>query len=182
MKYSSIVLTICIMFSVFSYAQPKKFDALKDNTSITYKIVHPLHEIEATSKDVLSQVEVNLDKKEITGVSAVVDVTTFDSGNSNRDSHAMEVIDALSFPEASFRSTAITHSNENITVTGKLLFHGVTKDVTLYARPIWTNDTLKVTGTMTTTLTEFNIEKPSLLMIPVKDSLWFTISAMYKMK
>ncbi|HTP12644.1 MAG TPA: YceI family protein, partial [Bacteroidota bacterium] len=36
-----------------------------------------------------------------------VDVTTFDSGNSNRDSHAMEVVDALTYPDVQFTSTSV---------------------------------------------------------------------------
>lgn len=160
----------------------KAIENIKDKTSITYKIVHPLHEIEATSKDVYARIEADVEKKEIKSVATVVDVTTFDSGNSNRDSHAMEVIDALTYPEADFTSTSIQQSHDSLTVTGKLLFHGVTKQVTLYALSDWTADTLKIQGKLTTTLTEFNIDRPSLLMIPVKDSLWFTLSAMFKVK
>ncbi len=162
----------------------KKMESIKDKTSITYKVVHPLHEIVATSTDVYANIEADIETKKIKRVSTVVDVMTFDSGNSNRDSHAMEMVDALTYPEATFTSTGIlqSKSNDSITVTGKLFFHGVTKEVTLYGFTDWATDTLKIQSNLTTTLTEFNIEKPSLLMIPVKDSLWFTISAMFRIK
>ncbi len=162
--------------------QIKAIENIKDKTSITYKIVHPLHEIEATSSEVYAKIEADVEKKEIKSVSTVIDVMTFNSGNSNRDSHAMEVIDALTYPEADFTSTNIQQSHDSLTITGKLLFHGVTKEVTLYALSDWATDTLKIQGKLTTTLTEFNIDRPSLLMIPVKDSLWFTLSAMFKLK
>ena len=163
-------------------ATSKKVDNIQQTAIITYRIVHPLHEFESTSKEATAQIEFDETKKAITGVSAQVDVTSFDSGNSNRDSHAMEVIDALTYPDASFTSSNITQSNDSLSVTGKLTFHGVTKDITFGAVTSWSADTLKVKGAFTTTLTEFNIDRPSLLMIPVKDSLWFTLSAMFYMK
>ena len=96
-----------------SWAQTKQLELLKDESSITYRIVHPLHEIEATSNDATYRLEIDPAKKEIVSVSAMVDVMTFDSGNSNRDSHAMEVIDAISYPEVSFVSSSVAEVGDS---------------------------------------------------------------------
>ncbi len=162
-------------------AQTKQAELLKDESSITYRLVHPLHEIEATSRDATYQLEIDPTKKEIVSVSATVDVTTFDSGNSNRDSHAMEVIDAISYPEVSFVSSSVTQSGDSLKVSGKLTFHGVTKDIVALAASKWSTDKIEVRGSFTLSLTDFKIERPSLLMIPVEDALRFTFAAAWKL-
>jgi polyisoprenoid-binding protein YceI len=160
-------------------AQPKHVDVLKKESSITYRIVHPLHEIEATSKDATYRMEIDPAKKEIISVSTDVDVTTFDSGNSNRDSHAMEVIDAISYPEVTFVSSSITQVGDSLKVTGKLTFHGVTQDIVALAASTWSSDRLEVRGSFILSLTAFKIERPALLMIPVEDALRFTFTAVF---
>ena len=179
-KLSVLALWLFIS-SAITEAQTKRVELLKDESSITYRIVHPLHEIEATSKDATYRLEIDPAKKEIVSVSATVDVTTFDSGNSNRDSHAMEVIDAISYPEVSFVSSSVTEAGDSLKVTGKLTFHGVTKDIVAMAASKWFVDKIEVRGSFVLSLTDFKIDRPSLLMIPVEDALRFTFAAAWKL-
>jgi Uncharacterized conserved protein len=174
MAIKNYFLLLALLFLVTaSKAQTKKIQADKKESSITYQMTHPLHEIEATSKDVGCWVDLDPAKKEISHVYVQIDVTTFDGGNSNRDSHAMEVIDAISYPKVKFTSTSIVQNGDKLKVTGKLTFHGVTKEITFDAIPKWESSKLTVTGNFVISLTEFKIERPSLLMIPVKDELRF---------
>ena len=177
----SVLAVWLFISSAITEAQTKQVELLKDESSITYRIVHPLHEIEATSKDATYQLEIDPAKKEIISVSATVDVTTFDSGNSNRDSHAMEVIDAISYPEVSFVSSSVTEAGDSLKVTGKLTFHGVTKDIVAMATSKWFVDKIEVRGSFVLSLTDFKIDRPSLLMIPVEDALRFTFAAAWKL-
>jgi polyisoprenoid-binding protein YceI len=175
MAIKNYFLLLALLFLVTaSKAQTKKIQADKKESSITYHMTHPLHEIEATSKDVGCWVDLDPAKKEITHVYVQIDVTTFDGGNSNRDSHAMEVIDAISYPKVKFTSTSIMQNGDKLKVTGKLTFHGVTKEIIFDALPKWESNKLTVTGNFVISLTEFKIERPSLLMIPVKDELRFS--------
>ena len=178
-----VVAVLCWSLLVGSagWAQTKQLELLKDESSITYRIVHPLHEIEATSKDATYQLQADPSKKEIVSVSAAVDVMTFDSGNSNRDSHAMEVIDAISFPDVSFVSSSVTETGDSLRVTGKLTFHGITQDIVAMAASKWSPDKVQVNGSFVLSLTAFKIERPSLLMIPVEDALRFTFTAAWKL-
>jgi polyisoprenoid-binding protein YceI len=179
MTFKSAVVFLLISCSA-GMAQVKTLDAVRDESSVTYRMVHPLHKIESTSKDVHYKLDLDVATKEIKAVSAVVDVTTFDSGNSNRDSHAMEVIDAISFPEAGFASTRVTQAGDSLTVSGKLTFHGVTKDAVMKGSVKWSGTSLVVRGEFTVSLIAFNIERPSLLMIPVEDALTFSIAATFR--
>jgi polyisoprenoid-binding protein YceI len=177
-----LVLVLTLVLTAGAAAQPKVLEAIKDESSVTYRLVHPLHEIEAVSKDVEYFVRIDPENKKIDTVSARVDVTTFDSGNSNRDSHAMEVIDAISFPDASFSSTAITQTGDSLSVAGRLTFHGITKDVVAAGSATWSQDKLNVRASFGVSLTEFQIDRPSLLMIPVNDTLTFSLVAAFGLK
>lgn len=145
-----------------------------DSSSITYRITHPLHVVEATSKNVEFQIAVDTLTHAITAVSGRVDVMTFDSGNSNRDSHAMEAIDALTYPDATFRSTAVVQRQDTLQVSGALAFHGVTQPIQIHALSRSDGGELFVDGTFALSLTAFGIERPSMLMMPVEDTLRFT--------
>jgi polyisoprenoid-binding protein YceI len=89
----------------------------------------------------------------------------------------MEVVDALTYPDAKFTSTAINQRNDSLSVTGNLLFHGVTKEIQLDAISHWLNQNLTVDGNFNVSLTAFQIERPSMLMLPVNDTLRFIFHA-----
>ncbi len=172
-RHASLILFL-LVGSILS-AQTKQIESVKKESSITYRLTHPFHEVESISKEAQCNITIDIGKKEIKQVSVEVDVTTFNSGNSNRDSHAMEVIDALSYPEANFSSTSIAQYGDSLKVSGRLTFHGITKNIVISASSKWTNNKLIVNGKFEISLTAFKVERPSLLMIPVKDELKFSI-------
>jgi polyisoprenoid-binding protein YceI len=161
------------------WGQTKTVEVIKDESSITYRMDHPLHHIEATSKEGWFRLEIDPAKKEIKSVSAQVDVLTFDSGNSNRDSHAMEVVESIKYPDVTFVSSAITQVADSIFVSGRLTFHGLTKDILMKGVAAWVQNKLNVEGGFEVSLTEFKIERPSLLMVPVSDALRFSLKAAF---
>jgi polyisoprenoid-binding protein YceI len=126
--------------------------------------------------------DVDLARKEIKHASAQVDVTTFDSGNSNRDSHAMEVIDAITYPAVAFTSDSIIQHGDSLTMTGNLTFHGITRDIVVGAITTWSPNKLIIEGGFAISLTAFNVERPSLLLVPVKDTLKFSVNAAFEWK
>ena len=183
MKTKAIAVSaIMILFGSTGIAQYKEAEVSKKDSWMTYRLTHPLHEIEATSHDVDYHLDFDAAQKEVRAVSAAVDVTTFNSGNSNRDSHAMEVIDAIDYPEASFTSSSVMQAGDSLKIAGTMTFHGVTRDIVMMARPRWASDTLEVCGEFELSLTSFKIERPSLLMIPVEDALRFTFNAVFVLK
>jgi len=183
MSRKNIVLfiIICVVTSS-AIAQMKTLTSIKGESSAVYFMVHPMHKFDATSKDVVYTASLDPGARTIKTVAAAVDVTSFDSGNSNRDSHAMEVIDAMSFPETTFTSTSIVPQENSLMIGGKLTFHGVTHDITAIAIPEWGNDKLIVHATMNISLTAFKVERPALLFIPVEDTLKFVLTAAFPLK
>lgn len=156
----------------------KKISAVKGESQLMYSLSHPLHKIEATTKDFICEIEVN-DTKEIQSVRVVADVMTFDSGNSNRDSHAMEVIDAFTYPEVSFISDAISTNGTELSVSGKLSFHGVTKPIAFSAKAQSQNGKTRVDGTITVKLADFKVERPQLALIPTDEFLYISFVVVF---
>ncbi len=182
MKKTLFLFLFLAVNSAVAFAQPRTAEQVNGASWITYKVVHPLHEVLAKSTSPEYIVVLDPTTKEIKSVSAKIDVTTFDSGNSNRDSHAMEVIDAIDYPEVDFVSTAITQSGDSLHVTGHLTFHGVTKDITLAGIAQWQPNRLDVHGGFNITFTDFTLERPALLLVPVENNISFALASAFTWK
>jgi len=180
-KKISLVLLSFLLCSTFLFSQQKRLEAVKQESWITYKLTHPLHEVESTSKEAACYIDADVANKQIKAVAVQVGVTSFNSGNSNRDSHAMEVVDALDYPYARFISSSVTQNGDSVKAFGKLTFHGVTKDVEILAKENWSDKELVLDGGFNISLTEFKIKRPSLLLIPVNDTLKFTFHQVFNL-
>jgi polyisoprenoid-binding protein YceI len=178
---AAVIVFAAVMLNVTSlFAQKCGLDFVKEESWMSYTLHHPLHTFDAVSKDIQYTVALDSTCRQVTGVTGTVDVTTFDSKNSNRDSHAMEVVDAITFPDATFASTHVTQDGENLTVTGNLTFHGVTKEVVAAGTAKWADRKLTVEEHFSFCMTSFGIERPSLLLMPVNDTLHFALQAVFK--
>lgn len=182
MNSKRAIIIALLVACTATVAWSRYIDGTKSASSMTYVLIHPLHRVEATSTDVYFKIDADAATHKIVYVYAKADVTTFNSGNSSRDSHAMEVIDAMTYPDVEFTGTSYQQNGDNITVTGKLAFHGVTKEITVPGTTAWSNDKLVVTGQFALSLAAFNIERPSLLMVPTEDTLRFTYTATFPLK
>ncbi len=171
-------LLLAAALSAFA-AAPTQITAVKDGSSMTYLLIHPLHKVEGVSKDFDARIDYDDATHTILRASFSADVSTFDSGNSSRDSHAMEVLDALDYPTVSYASTGIQASGQVLTMHGNLTFHGQTHPVDVQATANPTGDKLSVEGKTAVSLTAFGIERPSLLMIPTEDSLHITFKVIF---
>ncbi len=179
-RLAGVVAALVLASVTVVSARVTHAESIKDSSTIMYHMSHPLHEFDAVSHDAQYSLTVDPDSKEVKSVSAVVDVTTFDSNNSNRDSHAMEVIDAISYPDVRFVSTGVTAKGDSVFVNGKLTFHGVTRDIVIPSAISWSQHMLSVHGAFDLSLTDFKIERPSLLLIPVADAVKFTVIAVFR--
>jgi polyisoprenoid-binding protein YceI len=146
--------------------------AKKGESTIEYTLVHPLHTVHGISKDVDCEVKYDDTVGKITDVSVRADVLSFDSGNSNRDSHMAEVVDAIDYPDVIFISDSVQYlKNDTLLVDGKLTFHNVTKTILFKVPEKFENGETFFTGDFYLSLTEFKIERPTLLLMPVEDKL-----------
>lgn len=151
-------------------------------TIITFKLGHPAHTTVGESKQLQIKIEYDKDKNKITKAIAQVKVISFNSGNSNRDSHAMELIEADKYPLATFRSTKILNNNDSLTIYGDLTFHNVTRNITINATKSLLDNKLKIKGNFAASLDQHNIERPKLLFVPTEEWLKFEFTAVFTVK
>lgn len=142
-------------------------------SKILYELRHPAHNVRAESRDLQVKIEYDVTKNSIINAIAQVRVTTFNSGNSNRDSHAMELIESNKFPRAFLKSTKIVEFSDSLVCYGDLTFHGVTKNITIKARKQLSGNLLTIKGNFAISLDEFKVERPKLLFVPSEEYLRF---------
>ncbi len=181
MRKLSFVLLIFVLTSISGIAQVVRLQANQDESFIKYKLTHPLHEVEAISNKGICIVNADTAAKEIKQTLVEVGVITFDSGNSNRDSHAMEVIDAISYPSAKFLSSQIVYKGDTLIISGSMTFHGITKNIIFDATQKWDNNKIEIDGSFKLSLTAYKVDRPTLLMMPVDDDLTFTVKEIFNL-
>ena len=99
-----------------------------------------------------------------------VDLATFDSGNSNRDSNMLISLDVFQYPDVMFVSNDISVEGINASIKGKLTFHGITKDINLTA-DISFSDGFNAEGSFIILLSDYEVERPALLFKKIADEM-----------
>jgi len=180
MKKLSFLLVI-ILLTLSAFAQDKvKVSGAKEETSITYSMNHLLHAWTGISKDVNSILLMDNARTTIYQVAVSAKVSTFDSKNANRDSHMMEVTEALKFPNVTFVSTEVTLEGSDFKAAGTLTFHGIAQPVTLQGKLTREGAKLTFTGEFKLKMTAFKIDPPSLMGISTDDEFKLEFKAVYQ--
>lgn len=181
MKNYLIVLSILFTSLAFINAQQKtKIYADKGESYISYDMTHPMHDWTGISKSVSSAIICNEAKDSISQVAVSVKISSFDSDNSNRDSHAMEVTEAIKFPSISFISTSISYqSASKLLVVGTLKFHGISKNISFEVNQEILNKKAVITGSFWVKMSDFKIEAPSLMGIDTDDDFKIHFRVVY---
>ena len=60
-----------------------------------------------------------------TRIAVSANISDFDTGNSNRDSNSLRVLNAFDYPQVRFYSDRIVIDEEKISFEGEIDFHGV---------------------------------------------------------
>ncbi len=171
---------IFLFLPIVTTAQ-SNLNIVSKDSYLQYTLTHPMHVVVGKSSKVSGLARYNAATKSFTSVAIAAPVNSFDSGNSSRDSHMLEVVEGLRFPRITFTSNDLKSAGENLTVKGNLTFHGVTKPITFTAKT-WTKDNkLYVQGKTDVSLTNFNVEKPSFMMVEAKDELKVEFRAVFQM-
>lgn len=143
----------------------------KEASSISYSAHHSLHDWTGINKDVNAVVILDdlAQKVEKVAVSALV--AGFDSENSSRDSHALEVLESIKYPKVQFVSTSITQNEEVLDVKGNLTFHGMTKPVQFKGKFKKQQNGIVVEGEFPVSLEEYKVERPSFMLVKTDDQI-----------
>jgi hypothetical protein len=142
-----------------------------EQSTLTYHVSHPLHQTEGVShaakgKGICNAGECNF------LIAALV--KSFDSRDSNRDLHMLQAARGAQFPMISVRTRLPETSLVLPTIVADLeiQFAGQTvqyKQVRL--ETVTQGSEVKISGTIPATLSDFKIDPPSLLAIPVRNEM-----------
>lgn len=161
-----------------STAQVKLF-CDKTQSTISYSMHHPLHSWTGENKDVTSIILTDENRNFISQVAVSVKISSFDSKNANRDSHVMEVSEALTFPVVTFTSASIKQENNKLMVTGTLKFHGVNQPISFEAEKNMVNGKAEISGNFIVKMTQFQIKPPTLMGIATDDDIKMAFKVVY---
>jgi hypothetical protein len=143
---------------------------LKQST-LTYHVSHPLHQGEGVSHAARGK---GICHEGQCDFLIAVPVKSFDSGDSNRDLHMIQVTRGAEFPMVTVRTRLPESASASATVKADLeiQFAGQTAKYQQVPFEVTTQGTeTRLTGTIPATLTDFKIDPPSLLTLPVKNEI-----------
>ena len=145
----------------------------KEESNIKYSAKHVLHAWEGVNNDVSGVVVYDEGISKIALAAKVID---FDSGNSGRDSHSLEVLEALKFPNIKFYSEDINSEGNAIIFNGEIEFHGEKRPITVLGSIDNSNKKIKIDGKFQIIPSEFLITLPSFMLIEMEDYLDISFS------
>ena len=146
-------------------------------SSISYFGTHFLHNWDATNENISGLIELN--DNQISKIGVIAKVKDFKSGNSSLDSNSYRVLDALRIPNIVFRSSEIVDSLDVINVSGTISFHGIEKDLNVLLDKSTENNNISLTGKFIINLSDFNIERPSLLLQKINNEIEIQINLIF---
>jgi len=158
------------LFALATFTRADTQWVLTEST-LTYHVSHPLHQSEGVShaakgKGICHAGECNF--------LIAVPVKSFDSGDSNRDLHMLQVTRGAEYPMVMVR-TRLPESDESAATVNadlEIQFAGQTAQFKQVSFKLERQgDSVHLTGTIPATLTDFKIEPPSLLTMPVKNEI-----------
>ena len=144
--------------------------ALKQST-LTYHVSHPLHQSEGVSHAARGKGICHEGQCEFL---VAVPVKSFDSGDTNRDLHMIQVTRGAEFPMVTVRTRLPESASASTTIKAdiEIQFAGQTVHYNQLPFDLLTQGSDKqITGTIPATLTDFKIDPPSLLTMPVKNEI-----------
>jgi hypothetical protein len=157
-----------LLLAVTTNLWAASFTAVIPGSKLTYTIKHPMHTVVGVNPEPHCIVETQGDSLGAT-ITCKAAVSQFDSGNENRDSHMLETVEALDFPEVVFSGAAKEKTSTGWKIVGELTFHGITRPLEMEMKKTSMNGKERFVGTFTLKLSDFNVDRPSLLFVSVTD-------------
>jgi hypothetical protein len=151
-----------------------------DQSTLTYHVSHPLHQFDGVShaakgKGICQNGECDF--------LIAVPVKSFDSGDSNRDLHMLQVTRGAEFPLVTVRARLPESAVESATINLDLeiQFAGQTFEYkhVPFQQVVLGSET-RITGTIPLKLSDFKIDPPSLLTISIKNDVPVRVDLSWK--
>ena len=168
-QLASGFLLLLLMFPQRSSAADEQW--VLDESTLTYHVSHPLHQTDGVSHAARGKGVCHDGQCDFL---VAVPVKSFDSGDSNRDLHMRQVTKGAEFPMVTVRTRLPENDSKAATIYADLeiQFAGQTAHYKQVAFQLTVQGSeIKITGTIPATLSDFKIEPPTLLTLPVKNEI-----------
>ena len=163
--------------------------ALDGKTSLVrFELVHKFHRVTGTSRALSGKARWRpTDAGGLVQVAVRAPSQSFDTGNSNRDEHMKETIEAARFPSVELRATGAlppwptTFPTKTVVPMSAVLdFHGVKQPLALTVELTYLDAVrVRATAHVAISLDAFKVERPSLLFVKVDDALQLELDAVF---
>ena len=142
-----------------------------EQSTLTYHVSHPLHQSEGVSKAARGKGVCHAGQCDFL---IAVPVKSFDSGDSNRDLHMLQVVRGAQFPMVTVRTRLPEAAPASTTIHADLEIQFAGQTVAYKQIPFQLTaqgKQMRISGTIPATLSDFKIDPPSLLAVPVKNDM-----------
>jgi hypothetical protein len=164
-------LLLAILVPAFSLFAAADSQWMLQSSTISYSASHPLHHFDGVSHAARGKGECHSGECQFL---IAAPVKSFNSGDSNRDLHMLQVTRGAQFPMVVVRTQlpeseikpGTVHADLQVQFAGQTAeFKQIPFQVAEHGKDI------QLTGTIPATLTDFKIAPPTLLTIPIKNEI-----------
>jgi polyisoprenoid-binding protein YceI len=134
MKRLAILTGILALAAPLALAQTSTWVSDPNHSEVDFSIIHmSVSKIHGRFGNVQATIVYNEADVTKSTVTATIGVDTVNTGVDQRNTHlkSPDFFDIATMPTATFTSTSVVKNGNNLTVTGNLTLHGVTKPVVL---------------------------------------------------
>ena len=177
MRKKMLIATVALL-SVSSLAADSEW--VLEQSTLTYHVSHPLHQVDGVSHAARGKGTCRNGQCDFL---IAAPVKSFDSGDSNRDLHMLQVTRGAENPMVILRTRIPDSVSASIKADLVVQFAGEKaeyKDVA-FAVAIKGNEA-RITGTVPALITDFKITPPSLLTMPVKNEIPVHVDMTWKLE
>jgi hypothetical protein len=142
-----------------------------EKSTLSYHVSHPLHQIDGVSHEARGKGACHAGQCEFL---IAVPVKSFDSGDSNRDLHMLQVTRGAQFPLVTVRTTVPESAASSSTVNADLDIEFAGQAAHYKQVPFQETNQgglITITGTIPANIIDFKIEAPKLLTVPIKNEI-----------
>lgn len=140
-------------------------------STLTYHVNHPLHQVDGVSHAAKGKGSCQAGQCDFL---IAVPVKSFDSGDSNRDLHMLQVTRGGEFPMVIVRTRLPEQASGSATIHADLEIQFAGQTVQYKQVPFQATsqgNEIRITGTIPATVSDFKIDPPKLLTIPIKNEI-----------
>ena len=158
-----------LIFSLFLitnqiFSQTIKWSLDINESLISYDGEHFLHSWSGKNERIRGVIIENLEEKKFKQIALAMFVKDFDSGNGNRDSNMLEILEVIKFPKIEYYSNKISLGKDEISFSGNLNFHGISRDLNITSEIKKTNKKLVLSGEFKVSLVDHKVKLPTFMM------------------